>query len=240
MPAARSTHRLLVAAFSPLSRGYISNRSDELDETNPRPQALLLDYGGVLTTSIHGAFAEFCGREQIELSAFQAALGAALTDPESPAARVETGALDPAAFDLEMAALLSRHIGTTVDPVGLTARMFENVRTETRMVDAVHAIRAAGTPVVLVSNSWGGAAYDQSVIDSLFDHVIISGKVGLRKPDAPIYELAAERAGVPANRCVFVDDLPLNCDGARAVGMSAIHHLEPNATIPTLHQLFPT
>lgn len=209
-----------------------------MDESVPRARALLLDYGGVLTTSVHGAFEGFCAREALDLQRFREVLGAALRDAASPAARVEIGALDPGAFDAEMAALLSAGLAVAIEPKGLVERMFRGVRTEQRMVEGIATIRAKGVPVVLVSNSWGGATYDPQVIESLFDQVIISGEVGFRKPDPEIFQLAAERAGVDPSGCVFVDDLPLNCEGARAVGMEAIHHTDPESTLAALHARF--
>ncbi|MFP5224156.1 MAG: HAD family hydrolase [Actinomycetota bacterium] len=209
-----------------------------MDESEPPYEALLLDYGGVLTTSVHGSFEAFCEREELDIRLFRQVLGSALMDASSPAARVEVGDLDPEGFDREMAALLSAGLGCEVRPDGLVSRLFQGVRTEPAMVDAVADIRSHGTTVVLVSNSWGGATYDPAVIDALFDSVIISGDVGVRKPDREIFELAAKRAGTTTDRCVFVDDLPLNCDGARAVGMRAIHHVEPGPTISVLRELF--
>jgi putative hydrolase of the HAD superfamily len=209
-----------------------------LDESVPHFDALLLDYGGVLTTSVHGSFQAFCEREQLDLERFRQVLGSALMDAASPAARVETGELDPEGFDREMAALLSAGLGCDVSPDGLVSRLFKGVKTEQVMVDAVTRIRERGTTVVLVSNSWGGATYDPMVIDSLFDSVIISGDVGVRKPDREIFEMAVQRAGTSADRCVFVDDLPLNCDGAKAIGMHAIHHVSPEPTIRALDELF--
>jgi len=88
----------------------------------------------------------------------------------------------------------------------------------------------------MLSNSWGRTDYGPLV--DFFDGVVISGAERLRKPDPRIYRLAAERVGVEAKACVFVDDVARNAEGAKAVGMHAIHHTDPDITIPQLEELF--
>jgi epoxide hydrolase-like predicted phosphatase len=76
----------------------------------------------------------------------------------------------------------------------------------------------------MLSNSWGEDRYDRAQLETLFDAWVISGEVGLRKPDPAIYELAAERLGLAPSACVFVDDLPGNLKPARALGMATVVH----------------
>jgi putative hydrolase of the HAD superfamily len=75
-------------------------------------------------------------------------------------------------------------------------------------------------------------------IRALFDAVVISGEVGLHKPQPAIYRLAAARVKAPPQRCVFVDDLRENCAGAEAVGMTAVLHRDPQQTVQRLEGLF--
>ena len=88
-----------------------------------------------------------------------------------------------------------------------------------------------------MSNSWSTSHYDRSSLDQLFDAIVISGEVGLNKPDAEIFELAADRVGVPAGECVFVDDLRENCEGAERVGMTAVRHRNAPRTVAELEGL---
>jgi epoxide hydrolase-like predicted phosphatase len=119
--------------------------------------------------------------------------------------------------------------------------MFAGLQPEEAMVDAVRAAGAAGVKTGLISNSWGhGLSYDQELLDSLFDAIVISGDVGLHKPEPEIYLLAAEKIGVPPEDCVFVDDLRENCAGAAAVGMAAILHRGSDKTLPELEHLLPS
>ena len=90
----------------------------------------------------------------------------------------------------------------------------------------------------LISNSWGTGIYEPRMLSELFDAVVISGDVGLHKPQPEIYALGAERLGVAPEACVFVDDLRENVAGAKAVGMTAILHRDTEATVAELRRLF--
>jgi putative hydrolase of the HAD superfamily len=83
----------------------------------------------------------------------------------------------------------------------------------------------------------GGASYDRAIFPELFDGVVISGDVGMHKPQPEIFRLGAERAGVAPDQCVFVDDLRENCDGAEAVGMTVVLHRGADTTLPELRRL---
>ena len=128
--------------------------------------------------------------------------------------------------------------GKDVAPTGLKRRMFAEVKPDEAMWAAVRSARAAGVRTGLLSNSWGGRDYPLDELRSIFDSIVISGEVGLRKPDPDIYLFAAKQAGVPADACVFVDDFSVNVKGAEAVGMSGILHRDARATIERLEDLF--
>jgi epoxide hydrolase-like predicted phosphatase len=115
--------------------------------------------------------------------------------------------------------------------------MFRGVREDEQMLAAVRRARAAGIRTGLVSNSMGAGRYDRSVFPELFDGVVISGDVGMHKPQPEIFLLGAERAGVAPEQCVFVDDLRENCVGAEAVGMTTVLHRGPDTTLPELERL---
>ena len=104
------------------------------------------------------------------------------------------------------------------------------------MIAAVRAAGAAGVKTGLISNSWGLGIYDRAPID-IFDEAVISGDVGLHKPQPEIYLLACERLGVEPADAVFVDDLRENCAGAEAVGMTALLHRSADETAPRLEEL---
>jgi epoxide hydrolase-like predicted phosphatase len=89
----------------------------------------------------------------------------------------------------------------------------------------------------LISNSWGTRRYDRGKLAELFDGVVISGEVGMRKPAPEMYELGAQRIGVEPNQCVFVDDLPFNLKPAQELGMATIHHVSAAGTIAELERM---
>lgn len=120
---------------------------------------------------------------------------------------------------------------------GMIDRLFAGMQPDEAMFDAVAAARRSGVRTGLVSNSWGDHAYDRTRFDELFDVVVISGELGVRKPAPEIYALATERLGTPPEQCVFVDDLPGNLKPARALGMATVLHRDAGATIPRLEVL---
>jgi epoxide hydrolase-like predicted phosphatase len=193
-------------------------------------KALIVDFGGVLTTSVWPAFAAFCEGEGLEPDAVRELFRG---DSEALALlrRLETGEIDAAEFEPAFATLLglSGH-------ERLTERLFAGLRPEKGMIDAVRAARRAGVRTGLISNSWGLGIYERAPVD-LFDAAVISGEVGMHKPQPGIYLLACERLGVEPPQAVFVDDLRENCAGAESVGMVAVLHRDTDRTVATLEEL---
>jgi putative hydrolase of the HAD superfamily len=99
------------------------------------------------------------------------------------------------------------------------------------MAEVVRRVREAGIGTALVSNA---AAVGDALAEELFDAVVLSGAVGIAKPHAEIYRLAARRLGLDPRECVFVDDLRRNVDGAVTVGMVGVHHRDVTSTLTEL------
>jgi putative hydrolase of the HAD superfamily len=106
------------------------------------------------------------------------------------------------------------------------------------MYQAVYAAREAGVRTGLLSNSWGMADYPRHLFPGMFDAVVISGEVGMRKPEERIFRHTAGLLGIDPEQCVFVDDLETNVTAAEAVGMTGVLHHEPAATVARLEELF--
>ena len=193
--------------------------------------AALFDFGGVLTTSVWDSFAAFCRNEGLDPDAIKNLFR---TDPEAlkDLRGLETGELSESDFE----ATFGKRLGLK-NPDGLIDSMFVGMKPVPSMVDAVREIRASDLLTGLVSNSWSTAHYDRKLLEELFDAVVISAEVGLHKPQPEIYLLAAERLEVEPAACLFVDDLRENCEGAEAVGMTAIRHRTPQETIAKLEEL---
>ena len=178
---------------------------------------LLVDYGGVLTSDLFQSFADFCTEEGLDPQRVRHTFSG---DREAAKLLVkfECGAIGEEEFEPALAAKLGVR-----EPSGMIDRLFAGMRPEPAMIDAVAAARRQGIRTGLLSNSWGHR-YDRSRFDELFDVIVISGDVGMRKPDPRIYTLAAERLGLPPEEIVFVDDLEQNLVPATEAGMGAIHH----------------
>jgi epoxide hydrolase-like predicted phosphatase len=115
--------------------------------------------------------------------------------------------------------------------------MFSGFQRAEDMVGVVRRIRAAGYKTALLSNSWG-MDYPREGWPELFDVTVISGEVGMRKPEPEIYQLCADQLALPPERCVFVDDLSPNVRGAVAVGMVGVLHRTYDETVAELEALF--
>jgi putative hydrolase of the HAD superfamily len=191
---------------------------------------LLIDFGGVMTSNVFDSFAAFCRDEGLppdtvrDLFMQDRRAREALGD-------LETGRATDVEFEARFAALLG------VEPAeGLIARLFARMAPDERMFEGVAAARRAGIRTGLVSNSWGEEGYDRTRFADLFDAVVISGEIGIRKPAPEIYALAAERLGREPARCVFVDDLAGNLKPAREIGMATVLHRDAETTLAELEQ----
>jgi putative hydrolase of the HAD superfamily len=194
-------------------------------------RAAFFDFGGVLTTSVWDSFADFSRSEGLDPDAVKHLFR---TDPEAlrELRELETGAITERDFERSF----GRRLGLK-DPDHLIDSMFAGMRPDQPMVAAVREIRAAGLVTGLISNSWSTAHYDRKMLAELFDTVVISAEVHMHKPQPEIYRLAAERAGVDPTECIFVDDLRENCEGAEAVGMTAVRHRNAAETTAKLVEL---
>lgn len=192
----------------------------------PDLQALVVDYGGVLTGSVSEAVGGWLGAEGLDPTVFRQAMRRFLGDDEvadNPIHALERGEVQVPAFERQLAGHLRTVDGGPVRSAGLLERMFAGFRADESMVALVRRAKVAGVPVALLSNSWG-MAYPRQGWDELFDVVVISGEVGMRKPEQRIYALTAARLGLPTAACVMVDDLAPNIRGAVAAGMVGVLH----------------
>ena len=195
-------------------------------------RGLIVDFGGVLTTNVFDSFKAFCRAEGLPEDTVKQIFRDREGEGLALLRKLEKGELTSEEFAQKFAPLLG------VSPDGLVERLFGGVGPDEPMLEAVRRARAAGVKTGLISNSWGeGLAYDPAMLEELFDAVVISGDVGLHKPQREIFLLGAERIGVAPEDCVFVDDLRENCDGAEDVGMTAVLHRGADKTLPRLEEL---
>lgn len=205
-----------------------SSATSELHDGARR--ALLVDWGGVMTSSVFGTFEAFCRREGLSPDTISDQFRGDAASRDLLVG-LETGSLPEQEFESSYAAILG------VSAPGLIDRMFADAQLDRPMLGAVRKVRGAGVPTGLVSNSWGTRRYDRTLLAELFDAVVISGEVGIRKPVPEIYALGAQRVGVEPGQCVFVDDLPFNLKPAADLGMATVLHHDSEQTIAELQRL---
>jgi len=209
--------------------------------SEPLVDAVLFDYGGVLTSPVGESIAAWHAADGIDPQSFSVTLKQWLSRTVpwvTPIHRLETGELVAAEFEEIFAAALRTVDGRPIEAEGILARMFAEMRPDPEMFALAQNLRESGVRVGLLSNSWGNT-YSRTEIDVLFDPVVISGEIGLRKPRAAIYEHAVGLLGLPAGRVLFVDDAEPNIIGAQACGLRALHHTSPRCTRAALAALVP-
>jgi putative hydrolase of the HAD superfamily len=201
-------------------------------------RALVVDYGGVLTTPLQEAMLAFATEIGLELQDFvRVALAPYTGGEDSLITDFETGRISEEEFSTAFAARLSEASGKEIEPANLVARVFGGVKLEESMLNAVARAREAGLKTALLSNSWGLDLYPKDRFAQLFDAIVISGEVGLRKPDRAIFDLLLEQLQLPAAACIFVDDHPGHLQAAAELGFATLLHVTPERTIEELEEL---
>jgi epoxide hydrolase-like predicted phosphatase len=206
-------------------------------------RALILDYGGVLTSPLQDSMQSWCEDDEIDLAAFRRVmrewLGSSygVEAETNPVHALERGEMAIPDFERELARRLTTHDCRTVEPDGLLRRMFTGFERQQPMFDVLRRARDHGIKTALLSNSWG-MDYPREEWDQLFDVVVISGEVGMRKPEPGIYHHAATLLDLPPSDCVFVDDLRPNVEGAVGVGMVGVRFVTAEQAIGELEALF--
>jgi len=204
-------------------------------------RVLVSDFGGVLTTPLERSFRIWSEESGVPL----AALGAALAQEAErsgahPLHELERGRLTEKAFLGALTERLSEAMGRPVDMSRFGEAYFEHLDVNDELLERLRAWRADGVRMALCTNNvreWEPRWRAMIPVDELFETVVDSAFVGVRKPDREIYDIVLERLGdVPAQACVFLDDIEANCEGARAVGMTAVRFLSNEQAIPEVEE----
>jgi putative hydrolase of the HAD superfamily len=209
----------------------------------PELRGLVVDWGGVLTGDLRTAVQAWARADGIDLEAYCAIMRDWFGEPVGVEARLnpihalERGEMAVPDFEEKLAGELSRRTGREVVADGLVRRMFDQFEHAHDMTALVRRAREAGLRTALLSNSWGNE-FPGDGWHGVFDTVVISGEVGMRKPEERIYRYVADGLDLPLEQCVFVDDLRPNVDAAVALGMVGIHHRSYDATATELEALF--
>src|SRR3954471_3578143 len=196
-------------------------------------KGLLVDFGGVLTTDIFASFSAFCENEGLAPETVRGAFRNA-GEGRDLLFDLELGKLEEPEFERRFSA----HLGLAPERAeGLIDRLFGGMQPDRDMEMAVVMAKRQGIRTGLISNSWGSGRYEHERFPELFDAWVISGEVGLRKPDPAIYEMGARLVGLPPTELVFVDDLGGNLKPAAELGFATVLHRSAAETIPQLEKL---
>jgi putative hydrolase of the HAD superfamily len=197
---------------------------------------LICDFGGVLTTPLQEGFLAYQEESGVSLEQLGKAMGRAAEEHgDHPLFVLERGEITEAEFR----ARIEAHLEDGFDLARLRTLYFERLEPNKTMVEFVRELRARGVRAALLTNNvreweplWRAKLPE---IDELFEVVIDSAFVGIRKPDPAIFELTLERlGGIAAERCVFLDDLDVNCEAARELGMAAVRFETAEQAIPAV------
>jgi putative hydrolase of the HAD superfamily len=218
----------------------------------PELRAVITDWGGVLTQPIRDTVRDWIAADQIDWDRYVAVVGPWLSEAYDPLAAgvaanggfvnpvhaLERGECATADFERMLAELLVTTHGGKVRADGLLTRMLSASRPVPLMYELLRDLRKSGVRTALLSNSWGDGGYPRQDFPGLFDAVVISGEVGMRKPEPRIFLHAAELLSMSPAECVFIDDLEPNVKAAAGCGMTGVHHTDPSDTVSRLTQLF--
>lgn len=198
-------------------------------------RAVISDFGGVLTTPVAGSFEAFAEHSGIELAAVGQALAAIKQrDGTHPLYELECGRMSEESFLRTLEEELCQEVGREVKLAGFTELMWEGLAPNPPMIDLMAQLRAEGYRMALLTNNvreWEARWRGMAPIDDIFELVVDSAFVGMRKPDPEIYELTVKRLGVAAGECLFIDDFERNCDAARSAGMRAVVYRDPKQAV---------
>jgi putative hydrolase of the HAD superfamily len=201
---------------------------------------LICDFGGVLTTPLQAGFLAYQEEAGVSLEELGTAMARAAEEHgDHPLFMLERGEI----AETEFWSRLDRHVGRGFDLNRLRALFFDRLEPNPPMIDFVRELRGRGIRAALLTNNvreweplWRSKLPE---VDELFEVIVDSAFVGVRKPDPEIYSLTLERlGGVDPDRCVFVDDLDVNCDTARELGMTAVRFESADQAIPEIRRAF--
>jgi putative hydrolase of the HAD superfamily len=203
-----------------------------------RIEAVISDFGGVLTSPLAESFVGVLDSSGISLEEMGKAMAAiAERQGSNPLFELETGRVSETQFLESVAGELSARRGSQVELDGFGERYFEHLRANDRLIEYMRELRARGYKLAICTNNireWEARWRAMLPVDEIFDVVVDSAFVGARKPEPRIYEITLERLGSAAEDTLFIDDVEINCEGARRLGMQAIRFRSTDQTIEAI------
>jgi putative hydrolase of the HAD superfamily len=195
-------------------------------------EAVVSDFGGVLTTPLMGSFLALQDEHGVSVEDFGEAMRAAAAagDGEIPLFKLERGDITEPEFLEALRDQLEGPLGHRPKLHRFREIFFAALDPNEPMIDLMRECKRSGHRMAMLTNNvqeWEPLWRTMLPVDEIFELVIDSGYVGYRKPERQIYEITLERLGLPASACLFVDDMEVNCEAARALGFTAVQYREP-------------
>ena len=208
----------------------------EAEATGAAIEAVVSDFGGVLTTPLMGSFMALQDAHGVSVEDFGAAMRAAAEKEggEIPLYKLERGELSEPEFLEILRDGLEPQLGHRPELHRFREVFFEALDPNEPMIGLMRECKRGGRRMAMLTNNvqeWEPLWRTMLPVDEIFELVIDSGWVGYRKPERQVYEITLERLGLPATACLFVDDLEVNCEAARELGFTAVHYREPDQAI---------
>jgi epoxide hydrolase-like predicted phosphatase len=189
-------------------------------------EAIVSDFGGVLTSPLLDSFAAFQNSSGISLEALGKAMAAvAVRSGANPLFELETGRMTEAGFLATLGDELTAQLDRPVELRGFGERYFDNLHPNEPMIEYMRELRRRGYRMAICTNNvreWEQLWRAKLPVDEIFDVVVDSAFVGCRKPESRIYEITLERLGVTAPAALLLDDIEVNCAAARELGLEAV------------------
>ena len=199
-------------------------------------RAVISDFGGVLTNPLWEAFAGWNANVGADPGVLGMALqNAAELSGQHPLYALEKGEMT----EVEFTTAVQAHLPADIDLGGFRDIYFSHLHPNEPMIDLMRDLRGRGLRMAMLTNNvreWEPLWRSKLPVDEIFEVVVDSAFVGMRKPERAIYELTLERlgGGVRAEECVFVDDLDVNCEMARELGMVAVQYVDAEQAVPEI------
>jgi putative hydrolase of the HAD superfamily len=201
-------------------------------------RAVISDFGGVLTTPLIQSFMAFQDQTGISTETLGKAMQAATeANGENPLFEMERGEITEVAFLAQLTDCLEPLLGHRPEMHRFREIYFEALDVNQPMIDLMAELKVEGYRMAMLTNNvreWEPLWRPMLPVDEIFETVVDSGFVGCRKPESKIYELTLEQIGESAEACLFVDDVLVNCEGARKAGLHAVHFQDNEQAIPEI------
>jgi putative hydrolase of the HAD superfamily len=201
-------------------------------------EVVVSDFGGVLTTPLVQSFMAFQDETGISTENLGKAMQAVTeAKGDNPLFELERGEITEVAFLAQLADGLEPLLGHRPELHRFKEIYFEALNPNPPMIELMQELKAEGYRMAMLTNNvreWEPLWRPMLPVDEIFETVVDSGFVGHRKPESKIYELTLERIGMPARACLFVDDVLVNCEGARKAGIDAVHFQDNEQAIPEI------